>query len=356
MRALVRLASLAMLMLLGCGRATCEKKPGPATSAPEPPPPPAKSEADADEPDEPDDPDESAAPEPSTEEERALLKRVNRIRRSRKVDFRAPTEAEERAYGAWVTAAIRAARTDSPPPEGAPEGFVLERIEGAPHIWLLAERQRDRRGAGAIAIRSGRARELAVEAPHTFFDRGTLPIAAAVFEAWSARALLVNTVYRYSALKERPAGSDERAGDEDAAAKRAAASDVAHARRSFFQAGHEALLAVVPGLWTVQLHGFHDDAAPGVSVIVSAAGTTADAAGAASSCRTRLGDTGVRAFPTEIGVLGGLTNVQARSSARAGSPFYHIEIGRSLRDRLGKDAAARRRFAEALPAPPEASH
>jgi len=224
-RALVRLASLAMLMLLGCGRATCEKKPGPATSAPEPPPPPAKSEADADEPDEPDDPDESAAPEPSTEEERALLKRVNRIRRSRKVDFRAPTEAEERAYGAWVTAAIRAARTDSPPPEGAPEGFVLERIEGAPHIWLLAERQRDRRGAGA-----------------------------------------------------------------------------------------------------------------------------------ASSCRTRLGDTGVRAFPTEIGVLGGLTNVQARSSARAGSPFYHIEIGRSLRDRLGKDAAARRRFAEALPAPPEASH
>jgi hypothetical protein len=206
----------------------------------------------------------------------------------------------------------------------------------------------------AIAIRAGRAREVAVEAPHTFFDRGTLPIAATAFEAMSARALLVNTVHRYSALRERPEGMDER-GDEDEAAAKRSASDVAHAPSSFFQAAHEALLEGVPGIWAIQVHGFHDAAAPGVSVIVSAAGTRADAAGAASACRTRLGDDGVKAYPTEIGILGGLTNVQARSSARAGAPFYHVEIGRSLRDRLGADAAARRRFAEALPSPPDAA-
>jgi hypothetical protein len=337
-------------MLLGCGRSTCEKRPAPTPDAPKPPDPSVSA------PEEPEDPEEGADSDPASDEERALLKRVNRIRRTRKIAYRAPTEAEERAYGAWVSAAIRAAREGAPPPEGAPEGFLLERVAGAPHLWLLAERQRDRRGAGAIAIRAGRARELAVEAPHTFFDQGTLGIAAAVFETWKARALLVNTVHRYSALREQ-AGSPGRAGGEagDEEGAKRSASDVAHAPRSFFQVGHEALLGGVPGLWTVQLHGFHDGAAPGVSVIVSAAGTIADAAGAASACRARLGDNGVRSFPGEVSILGGLTNVQARSSARAGSPFYHIEIGRSLRDRLGKDAAARRRFAEALPAPPEAA-
>jgi hypothetical protein len=334
-------------MLLGCGKATCEKKPDAVDRPPAPAPAPAPTGSASNDPEEP---EESADPEPSTAEERALLKRVNRIRRSRKVQYKAPTEAEGQAYRAWVSAAIRAARTEAPPPESAPEGFVLERLEDAPQIWLLAERQRDRRGAGAIAIRSGRARELVVEAPHTFFDKGTLPIAATVFETWSARALLLNTVHRFSALRERPEGEGSR--DEETAAKRSA-SDVAHAPRSFFQAAHEALLEVVPGIWAIQIHGFHDAAAPGVSVIVSAAGTRADAAAAASACRVRLGDEGVRAFPTEIGILGGLTNVQARSSVRAGSLFYHIEIGRSLRDRLEADAAVRRRFAEALPAPPD---
>jgi hypothetical protein len=333
-------------MLLGCGRATCEKKPDAVEGPPAPTAAPTLTDR---APDEAEEPEESADPEPSTEEERALLKRVNRIRRSRKVVYKAPSEAEEQVYRAWVSAAIRAARTEAPPPESAPEGFALERIEGAPQIWLLAEKQRDRRGAGAIAIRSGRARELVVEAPHTFFDKGTLPIAATVFETWSARALLLNTVHRFSELRERP---DEGSGDEEAAARRSA-SDVAHAPRSFFQAAHEALLEVVPGIWAIQIHGFHDAKAPGVSVIVSAAGTRADAAAAASACRTRLGDEGVRAFPSEIGILGGLTNVQARSSVRAGSLFYHIEIGRSLRDRLGADAAVRKRFAEALPAPPD---
>ena len=57
----------------------------------------------------------------------------------------------------------------------------------------------------------------------------------------------------------------------------------------------------------------------------------------------------VALFPTDIGRLGGTTNVQARASlARGAAEFVHIEMSRALREQLRRDPAARERFAAAL--------
>ncbi len=59
---------------------------------------------------------------------------------------------------------------------------------------------------------------LIVEAPHTFFDRGTLPVALAIFEAQRARALILNTSHRYGG---RPNPRDASVDDEGADGGRA---------------------------------------------------------------------------------------------------------------------------------------
>ncbi len=334
-RAAVWLPVLAAIGGSGC---TCGSGHGVASSPPPDPPASAR-------------PIGATAPAPdlSPAAHAALDRRIDEARKGGRdaVAFLAPTEAESAAYGAWVTAAVRAARGAAKPPSEAPDGFAIEVIEeGA--LWLLAERPQRRRGAGAVAIRVGAARELVVEAPHTFFDAKTLPIARTVFDRQRARALVVNTAHRY---RERLAAGDDRAGGGDEGPDAPVQSDVAHATRSFFLAAHDALVASGPGLPAIQVHGFGDATAPGVSVIVSAAGTRADARGAATALRALLGDRAVRVSPDEIGVLAGLTNVQARSSARAGAPFLHVELSRTARDRLAADPDLCAGFAAAV-APP----
>ncbi len=195
-----------------------------------------------------------------------------------------------------------------------------------------------------MVVRVGPAAARVVEAPHTFFDAGTLPLALEAFRALGARALLVNTVHRYARSGLR---APARAEDEGEPAG-PCPSDVAHAPSSFFLAAHEAWLVAEPGMGTVQLHGFADATAPGVTVILSAAGTTAETAPAAGALGALLGGHRVRRYPETIGVLGGLTNVVAQGSARRGAPFLHVEVARSLRDRLVADGALRASFAAAL--------
>jgi len=358
-----RFALLLLAFVVGCSKA-CPKSPGPVVC------PPTDGSA-------------AAATLASLDEDavKALDERLSKLRKGgrKTVHYRPPSLEEERAYAAWVRDALVAATERKEPPTKAPDGFHL-RIMG--DVWILEEARKKKRGAGAIVIRTGRARPIFVEAPHTFFDKGTLPIALAVFDAQAARALLVNTVHRYidkpkdgdaSAKdkdKDKPADfdddkaeeaddkADDKADDDKAldrdeiddpdAGVEVVASDVAHTDRSFFLAAHRELVALVKDNVTVQLHGFRDDKAPDVGVIVSASKSNGDASALATKLAAALPEAKASAYPTDVKTLGGTTNVEARASREMGAPFFHIEISRSMRDKLESDKALRGRFATAL--------
>ncbi|WP_437604974.1 hypothetical protein WMF20_27730 [Sorangium sp. So ce834] len=313
-----------------------------------------------------------------------------------------PNDAEEAAYVTWITSAGVAAQNRQPPP-AAPPGFALRAVPGR-ELWVLSEDDSRRRGAAAVVLRIGAAAPLIVEAPHTFFDQGTLPIALAIFEAQRARALIVNTSHRYgggpkpsnavgddegegtggasaddTAAESQATGDGARAvgsgragsggaagaggsdgvlgagggarGDILAARERLAAAlafaDVAHAERSFFLSAHRALLQSFPGMPAVQLHGFQDSSAP-ASAIASAVGHGANLERLLAPLRAVVSDGKVLAYPADINKLGGVTNVQARWSRQMGAPFYHLELSRALRDKLVTDEDLRRRFAAAF--------
>ena len=184
-------------------------------------------------------------------------------------------------------------------------------------------RETKRRGGGAYVFRRGSTSSLVVQAPHTFFDEGTLPLACALFEQSKARALFINTAHRYRAAPEGQS------------------ADVAHLERSFFQS---ATLAVVRETRTpavVQLHGFgreramkavvsSGDARPGVphvDRVVSALGAV-------------LGE-GVLRFPEDTRELGATTNVQGKVVRASGGMFLHVEMSEETRALLASDAAMR---------------
>ena len=264
------------------------------------------------------------------------------------VVYVAPTEEEEKAYRSWIRdVAGRASRGDAPP-DSAPPGFEIDRTSGGADVWLLAEQAQHRRGAGAVAIRVGpKPSAWIVEAPHTFFDAGTLPIAVAAFHRSGCRALVINTVHRNNP-RLRGESSD---GDGDEDGTQISAADVAHAAHSFFLVAHEELQAVFPRAAALQLHGFRDEILEGTSVIVSAAGTRTVVGPIVSSLRAALGARSVRVFPDDVHVLGGTTNAQARASTRSGAFFVHVELSKSFRGKLVADAGARDRFVDALLVP-----
>jgi len=346
----MRIAAYALLSLLaGCSRATCRGGAEPTPpSVPLPVPAPSASA--------PPSPSASASADPGEIADGPVLERLEVLRRGgRTLAIQPPSEQEERAFEAWIVAVAKAAVAGGPPPERAPRGFELKEIEGG--LWVLAEKGKKRRGAGAFVVRVGRAAPLLVEAPHTFFDQGTLPLATSLFEAQRARALLINTAHRYGGKPKPPDVPEEEEEEEegepaDAGARRAPPppSDVAHAERSFFQAAHRGLLEALPGVPTVQLHGFQDISAPDVSVIVSASRGRADLEVLLGPLRAALPDREIRAYPTGIKKLGGELNMQARWSASKGAPFYHLELSRSIRDVLVEDRKVRRRFVESFSA------
>jgi hypothetical protein len=125
-------------------------------------------------------------------------------------------------------------------------------------------------------------------------------------------------------------------------------SDVAHNGDSHFAQAHRGLVAVDPLVTTLQLHGFRDDVAKDVEVIVSAARSTARIESLASALKQLLGESKVKAYPDESKVLGGTQNEQAKASRELKSAFVHLELAASLRQRLAKDDALARAFAQAL--------
>ena len=243
----------------------------------------------------------------------------------------APTDDERRATRAAVSALLR----DQAAGDVAAFGFEVVPLEGWPDAVLLREVADKRRGGGAYVVRKGSASSLIVEAPHTFYDEGTLPLACEMFQRTRARALFINTVHRY---KTSPAGADGKHP-----------SDMAHAAASAFQAATEAAVEVVPHVAVLQLHGFADRKL-GARAVVSTGEKRAGGALVARTARALEAVVGPRIlrYPDDTNELGATTNVQGAIVRRAGGTFLHIEMDDVLRRDLLRDAALRGRALDAL--------
>jgi len=214
-------------------------------------------------------------------------------------------------------------------------------------LWVVVEPSSDRRGRGSYLIRRGPAEpdalEWLVQAPHSRFDKYTGAIALRLFiedDARSARALMTNSAHRYRQLdgsrEPRPAPMDNPA-------------DAAHNPEHPIARVTAALLSAHE-LALVQLHGFSRSAAAGdPELIVSASAEQPSPASAAILDRLRVELPGrtVGHYGVDTQRLGGLANVQARSSRAVRRCFIHVELSHTLRKQLLNDRELRSRFARA---------
>jgi hypothetical protein len=270
-----------------------------------------------------------------------LRRRIDQAQKGDSRPFVPATPAELTAYGAWFSEVLGSALTDRLPQAVPPKGFA-GRFTDRGELWVLAEADDTRRGAGLAAVRPGKSGPFVIEAPHTFFDRGTLEIALVVFERLEARALLVNTMHRSSGAtpKER----------EDEIRRGTSKSDLAHVEQSFYSTAHAELVRADPDLVSIQIHGFKDEHVPGTAAVVSAAKTRGDARAVTIALRQALPSMTIRLYPDEVDTLGGTKNRQAELSRAARAPFVHVELSATLRNALNGDPELSARFADALSA------
>ncbi len=281
----------------------------------------------------------SVAASPPADPDFALLPALQQLRRGAAAAYQRPTIEELRAFGDWFSDLAQAARDQRLPASAAPEGFrALITDDG--HSWLLAEAEDRKRGAGAFVLRPGRSQEIVVQAPHTFFDQGTLQLSIALYEELQARVLMINTVHRSGA------GSREQRQRRALAAN--AESDLAHVNDSYYQHAHRALCRLLPEATTIQLHGYRDERAPEAQFIVSAANTQADPRPLARALNAEFEAPVARVYPDEVKLLGGTRNAQATASVADGCALIHLEIASSVRERLKQEAQLRQRLARAI--------
>jgi hypothetical protein len=208
------------------------------------------------------------------------------------------------------------------PPE-LPGAIVLREVEGKRH------------GGGAYIVRLGSSARLVVQAPHTFYDEGTLSLGCAYFQKANARALFVNTVHRYKGAPEDAHGQYP--------------ADVAHAPATLFQAATEGALIAINPITVVQLHGFAAREAKGRAVVSTGERRPGNAlvARLAKALDRAVGSPVLR-YPEDTSELGATTNVQGTIVRAAGGRFVHIEMDEQLRKDLNADATLRGRFVAAM--------
>jgi hypothetical protein len=249
----------------------------------------------------------------------------------------APTDAERDALRDTIATLLKmGAQARGPASRSAARaGFEVIDLPEIPGAVLVREIEARRRGGGAYVVRfDARARDTAIEAPHTFFDEGTLPLACELFQRTNSAALFINTAHRY---KASPA--DEH-GDHP--------SDVAHSGSSLFQAATEGLIQSVPGPTVVQLHGF---AARGTdTTVVVSAGEKRQGDALVTRAASALARvlTGVKKYPEDSGELGATTNVQGQIVRASGGRFLHVEMEANLRRQVLTDAHLRATVLDAI--------
>jgi hypothetical protein len=252
--------------------------------------------------------------------------------------FIAPTEEERtamkalfaRLLGVRDVASLGDARADA-----ARIGLEIVAPPELPGTIVLREVEGKRQGGGAYVVRLGSSAQLVVQAPHTFYDEGTLGLGCAYFRQAQARALFVNTVHRYKAAPQDAQGQFP--------------ADVAHAPATLFQAATEGAIGAIGGITVVQLHGFAARE-PKARAVVSTGDKRAGNALVARVAKALEGAVGAPIFryPEDTTELGATTNVQGAIVRAAGGRFVHVEMDESLRKDLKSDAALRARFFTAM--------
>ena len=242
--------------------------------------------------------------------------------------FAPPSIAERATYAALVRDLLRDAERGQVPAtlaaRAAALGFAIT-VDG--DVATLAEIPDRRRGAGLVAVRLGPLdREVVLQAPHPYHDRGTGPLAGALFDAGGFRAVAVATANRSAAP----------------------GADVAHAPESWFQAATDGAAQALQAPLFFQLHGF--------------AASTSDACAVLSEGPTRQAPVSLRDAATtlaaalacdpvrtgaEVPALAARSNVQGLLLIDR-ADFLHLELSAAVRDTLAADPAAASRFAGAI--------
>lgn len=243
-----------------------------------------------------------------------------------------PEEAQLARLRALAAEVVRGLAPGAPPDslreKVAAAGLELQTSQDAAGaLWVLREPPGRREGAGLYAFRPG-GRPVCLQAPHTFFDEGTGPIALAVFADLRASCLFVNTVHRHA-----PSAAGE------------GLADAAHAERTAFRAVTQGMLDAAR--WpVVQIHGFapRQGLGRGVAAVVSD-GTSrrpdgSPAARLRSALARRLSPGRVLLYGVDTRELGATANVVGADVRRAGGVFLHVELARDARRRLGDRGAA----------------
>lgn len=221
--------------------------------------------------------------------------------------YRVPEEAEADAVADAVLALL-----DGRPLEAErllrPLDLAVRTLSDGRQV-VEAQEVPDDRGWGLVAVRPG-GREVVVEVPHPRADLGTERLGAEIAVRADAAVLLVA-----GARRERADG----------------AADVARVAGSVFDAVHAALAA--RGLPALQLHGYADDSLPGHDAVVSpGAGQAGPLHDRVARALRRQGLDVCRPDGGPCERLSGRGNVQGAASARTGTPFVHLELGRSVRE------------------------
>ncbi|GAC1582254.1 MAG: hypothetical protein NVS3B20_12940 [Polyangiales bacterium] len=219
--------------------------------------------------------------------------------------------------------------------EAATAGFELIDVVEWKGTQLVRELPDKMRGGGAYLIRKHTASRVVVQAPHSFYDEGSLPLACEFFQRANAAALFVNTSHRYKSAPKNTEGEFP--------------ADVAHARDSIFQAATEGALAARKTAQVVQFHGFSKREADAAVVLSCGAKTAGDplVSRVAQALKPLLRDPVLR-FPEDPTDLGATTNVQGEAVRRSGGEFLHIEIASQLRHDLLATPQLRANFFGAL--------
>jgi hypothetical protein len=250
---------------------------------------------------------------------RDLAQAVDDAMSHQPASFVSPDAARRAAIAVAVEALLKSA---SP---RIPQGYEQARLHdsGGPLIGLL-EVGEHRRGDGLFVVRSKTRAPLIIEAPHPGSDQSTELIAAALFSASAAEALLV-------------AGSRRDAGPGGSA-------DAAHADSTAFASVDRRLS--VHGTTVVQIHGFATANHPGYPQVVLS-DTTPTPAAWVSVLAGSLEQEGFSTCVFDGSVcreLGATRNVEADHARASGARFVHVEIDDSVR----QSPEARRRVSAAL--------
>lgn len=250
----------------------------------------------------------------------------------------APTESERRALREAIGALLTGRSIEEARAHAKQASFEIVALPD--EDALLVREAGKRRGGGAYVVRPKAENRLYVQAPHTFHDEGTLPLACELFARGRAAALFINTAHRYKAAAQTPGGSWP--------------ADVAHNRESLFHAATEALVrAPLPGgprgVRVVQVHGFGEREGTG-AIVISGGVRQANhpTVGRIASALSRVIDGGVLRFPDDHPELGATTNVQGSIVRESGGQFLHLEMAAPLRRALLSDPTYRASVLAAL--------